>query len=119
MDNQAQDVQRRGPHRDERRGGQRTGQEAPASFTTVGATEDEEANRDTAIAPGFTDMEPGAGAGQYGPSGPPGPLAAPQDPNVVTGPGFTAPEALGETTFGKDAGDEPNPKSDPNGNPVR
>src|SRR5690242_1622164 len=40
---------------------------APKPFSTVGATEDETADRDREVAPGFTDMEPGAGP-DYGPT---------------------------------------------------
>lgn len=85
-------------------------QEAPASFESIGATEDDEANRDTAIAPGFTDFEPGAGPDQYGPSGSPGAFGAPQDPNETAGPGFTAPEALGEDDTGTGAGNREDTK---------
>ena len=68
---------------------------APKPFSTVGATEDETADRDREIAPGFTDMEPGAGP-DYGPTDEPGPNA-PEDPNQQKGQGFTAPEVTGET----------------------
>jgi hypothetical protein len=67
----------------------------PSPFSTVGATEDEEANRNQDVTPGFTDMEPGAGP-DYGPSGEPGP-AATEDPNQLAGPGFTAPEVAGDS----------------------
>ncbi len=67
----------------------------PEPFSTIGATENDEANRNQEVAPGFTDMEPGAGP-DYGPSGEPGPNA-PEDPNQRTGKGFTAPEVMGET----------------------
>lgn len=70
----------------------------PKSFSTIGATEEDEADRDQEVAPGFTDMEPGAGP-DYGPSGEPGP-DAPEDPNQLTSPGFTAPEVMGEGEVG-------------------
>jgi hypothetical protein len=76
----------------------------PDPFSTVGATEDEEANRNQEVAPGFTDMEPGAGP-DYGPSGEPG-SAATEDPNRLTSPGFTAPEVAGETQKRPKPGEE-------------
>jgi hypothetical protein len=68
---------------------------APQPFSTVGATEDDQADRTDEVTPGFTDMEPGAGP-DYGPSGEPGRLAK-EDPNQPTQEGFTQPEVAGET----------------------
>src|SRR5215475_3344145 len=70
-----------------------TGGSTPDPFSTLGATEDDAADRNQDVAPGFTDMEPGAGP-DYGPSGEPGPDAT-EDPNQLTSPGFTAPEVVG------------------------
>ncbi|HEV8191885.1 MAG TPA: hypothetical protein VGP82_10435 [Ktedonobacterales bacterium] len=82
----------------------------PEPFSTVGASEDEEANRNQEVAPGFTDMEPGAGP-DYGPSGEPG-SAATEDPNRLTSPGFTAPEVTGETQKRPKPGEEWNEVDD-------
>lgn len=76
----------------------------PEPFSTIGATEDDTANRNQEVAPGFTDMEPGAGP-DYGPSGEPGPDAT-EDPNWRTSPGFTAPEVVGDTQKRPEPGEE-------------
>lgn len=82
----------------------------PEPFSTVGATEDDEANRNQEVTPGFTDMEPGAGP-DYGPSGEPGP-AATEDPNRLSGSGYTAPEVAGDTQERPRPGEEWNEGDD-------
>ena len=87
---------------------------APEPFSTVGATEDEEANRNQEVTPGFTDMEPGAGP-DYGPSGEPGPDAT-EDPNRLTSPGFTAPEVAGDTKRRPQPGEQWDASDEPSAN---
>src|SRR5581483_8203484 len=78
----------------------------PEPFSTVGATEDDEANRNQEVTPGFTDMEPGAGP-DYGPGAEPGP-AATESPKRPSASGYTAAEGAGDTQARPRPGEECN-----------